>query len=374
MDNMNMIEDLVHYISKIAASKGYSQRNLASLCAEKGQTVSQSTISNMFTKPSSITLSTLMKVCNALDLNLSSVFRYIELSKTAIDSDEQRLIYNINHTAYKGYVGKYHVYFLPTHEMPGLDDTDPTSEGDADPANSGEETLVHGTLEFSDRYSTGECNAFLTIDCNDLTDDGEPFTKEFQGTLVYSTNGFMFCNLISNRYGDMWFLVFKHSNLNNKNLACVLGCAATSSSGLVRYPAIHRFCLCNAEQYPNIDESTQKRIEGILRLHNDRIFVSEKNINRLLENENLHPTFRRNLENYISNMAEPYYELPQSALRVHVPATEFSIIASRLCEISAMETVFHIRPEDSTDFTNLLRDIHVDPRRKKKNTKNKTAD
>ena len=71
----------------------------------------------------------------------------------------------------------------------------------------------------------------------------------------------------------MWFLVFDHGDLNNKELACIVGCAATSSSGRIRYPAIHRFCLCNTEQYPTVNPATQELIQGILRLQNNRIII-----------------------------------------------------------------------------------------------------
>ena len=72
-------------------------------------------------------------------------------------------------------------------------------------------------------------------------------------------------------------MVFNHGNLNNKELACVVGCAATASSGRIRHPAIHRFCLCNMQQYPVIDPDTQSLIEGLLRIQEKHIIIKKEN-------------------------------------------------------------------------------------------------
>lgn len=77
-------------------------------------------------------------------------------------------------------------------------------------------------------------------------------------------------------------MVFNHGNLNNKELACVIGCATTASSGRYRHHAIHRFCLCNMQQYPEIDSDTRTLIEGLLRIQEKHIWIKKETLNKLL--------------------------------------------------------------------------------------------
>ena len=241
MNNQEILQKIVAYIEAIMVDKSMTSRDLAEICAKRSGKMSPRTIDKMFKTPSSTTLSTLLKVCDGLDLNLNAVFHSIEIAKTSAENGQQRLVYEIDNPAYNGYTGNYHVFYLPTSAYP---------EDHAD------QTLVHGVLKLGDFNSMHECSAILDIDSGDLTTEGSPFSKHYEGTLIYSSNSQMFCRLVCSKYGDMWFMVFNHGNLNNKELACVVGCAATASSGRIRHPAIHRFCLCNMQQYPVIDPDT----------------------------------------------------------------------------------------------------------------------
>ena len=67
--------------------------------------MSPRTIDKMFNPPSSTTLSTLLKLCDGLDLNLNAVFHSIEIAKTSAENGQQRLVYEIDNPAYNGYTG-----------------------------------------------------------------------------------------------------------------------------------------------------------------------------------------------------------------------------------------------------------------------------
>lgn len=155
----------------------------------------------------------------------------------------------------------------------------------------------------------------------------------------------------------MWFLVFNHGNLNSNELACVLGCGATSSSGrTTRYPAIHRFCLCNKQKYPVINDETKRHIQGLLRLQNNELYVKKENVQTFLRRNDLDPTFRKNLENYL-NIADEYLELPKSVLRNKVQPSVFANTIAELCEVSAHEKTYYIFPNDDDELTSILRKI-----------------
>ena len=339
MKNTDIIQNVVSYISAIMKEQDISQKKLSEMCEKNGDSLTDRSISNMLKRPSSITISTLLKVCDALDLNLSSIFHAMEIAKTEDEHKQGKLVSNINNPAYNGYTGQYYVFFLPTS---------------ANPEDHSEKPLMCGTLTFGDIYSCNECAAILELDSGDTTRDGKPFKKHYHGRLIFSTNGFMFCNLVCNQLGDMWFLVFDHGHLNNTELACVVGCAATVSSGKPRYPTIHRFCLCNKAQYPEISDATKERIKGLLRLQNKNIFIKKECVTNYLQQDNLDPIFRRNLENHL-NIASEYYAIPKNVLDTDLPLSTYCKCISELCELSALEKAYHIHHSDDRELGSILK-------------------
>ena len=211
-----------------------------------------------------------------------------------------------------------------------------------------------------DFNSMHECSAILDIDSGDLTTESSPFSKHYEGTLVYSSNSQMFCRLVCSKYGDMWFMVFNHGNLNNKELACVVGCAATASSGRIRHPAIHRFCLCNMQQYPVIDPDTQSLIEGLLRIQEKHIIIKKETVDTLLKQEDFDSAFRTNLENYL-NIAQVYYALPKGTLKEDIPLSISIKELAKLSNVSSLEKTYHILHEDDRELSCILKNCLTTP-------------
>ena len=118
MNNQEILQKIVAYIEAIMVDKSMTSRDLAEICAKKSGKMSPRTIDKMFKTPSSTTLSTLLKVCDGLDLNLNAVFHSIEIAKTSAENGQQRLVYEIDNPAYNGYTGNYHVFYLPTSAYP----------------------------------------------------------------------------------------------------------------------------------------------------------------------------------------------------------------------------------------------------------------
>lgn len=136
MKNSDVIQNVVSYIQNTMEQRNISYRKLSELCEERGETLTAKTIGNMIKRPSSTTISTLLKVCDSLDLNLSSIFHAMEIAKTSDSQKQCRLFSTIDNPAYNGYTGEYHVFFLPTS---------------GDPQDHVEsKTLISGTLTFGD--------------------------------------------------------------------------------------------------------------------------------------------------------------------------------------------------------------------------------
>ena len=81
MNNQEILQKIVAYIEAIMVDKSMTSRDLAEICAKRSGKMSPRTIDKMFKTPSSTTLSTLLKVCDGLDLNLNAVFHSIEIAK-----------------------------------------------------------------------------------------------------------------------------------------------------------------------------------------------------------------------------------------------------------------------------------------------------
>ena len=133
MKNADIIKKITDYIQSVATERGLTHRDIANLCSQKGANVAQTTITKMFNKPSSMTISTLLKVCDGLDLNLNAIFHSLENMKTVGKNKGSRFRYDINDDAFVRYPGKYHIFFLSTT---------PNSE----------EKLIHGLQPFLKKF------------------------------------------------------------------------------------------------------------------------------------------------------------------------------------------------------------------------------
>ena len=96
MNNQEILRQIVDYIKSVMDERSLSSRDLAKICAEKAGKMSPRTIDYMFKAPSSTTISTLLKICDGLDLNLTAILHSIEIAKTASEKNQQKLIYCIS--------------------------------------------------------------------------------------------------------------------------------------------------------------------------------------------------------------------------------------------------------------------------------------
>ena len=171
MDNSKILSSILHHIKVEMQSRHLSQQKLADLCTEIGKKVSQGTISNMFNHPSSARLSSILNVCEALDLNLFAIFR--EIDNDISTNAESNLIYNINHPAFQGYLSPMYIYYIET-------------------SSTNSKRLLKGELSVGDFYHTNECFAHLRIDTKEVDDDGKTKYKDYYGNVVINRNTSIF--------------------------------------------------------------------------------------------------------------------------------------------------------------------------------------
>lgn len=271
MNNQEYVKKIVSYIRSYMEQNNITQKKLESLCKEKDSAVSQGTISNIFAKPSSARLSTLINICDGLDISLSSLMKNIELSQKLPDPSSNLMIYDTSDPSYRGYFKKYFIYFLSTDEK-----------------NNGE--LVYGELDFKNRNAPSPCKASLELYTGEPDPDtNRSRTKSYTGDMVISRVGCIYCNLISYEYGDIWTLAFNHLQLNIHSFIGAIGCGITSASGSKRFPTIHKVFLSSTE----LSEEQQRYVSGLLRLYRDEITISKKQLNAFMNHSGLDLKFKK---------------------------------------------------------------------------------
>lgn len=113
-------------------------------------------------------------------------------------------------------------------------------------------------------------------------------------------------------------------------------------------------CLFITDVIGYLDVDLFITLQGLLRIQNDRIFITKENVDAFLQRDDLDPTFRLNLENHL-NIAKEYYALPKGVLKNDVELSVFSKTIAELCELSALEKKYHIRHSDDRELTSILK-------------------
>lgn len=302
MDNITLISNQIgSKLKEIIRSKKLSQKDIVTLCRVKNIKISQATISNALNKPESMSLSTLIKICNGLDIYIPDLLSADPLE--SIDNVKSAFILDSSDDAYSGYLGDFHIYFLPT--------TGTSSK------------LVHGNLSFKHDSSTNRCIAIMDLDTGGRTANNEPIWKHYTGNLVISLRQHCaYCTLISKKLGEICLFIFEHDYLNNNSLYCTMANAVTSSAGRFRQPTVHRICLSRYE----LNDDAMRLLIGELLMINDRFFISEKNLKNFFKLNSISLDFRKKIENLINQTTNRYYMLSEKSLQTPLSATELSCV------------------------------------------------
>ena len=325
MNNQEYVRAIISYIKNYMETNKITQPKLVALCKEKNAEVSQGTISIVFNKkPSAIRLSTLINICDGLDINLSSLMKNIEMTQKLPDPSDNLMIYDSSDPSYRGYLKKYYIYFLSTNEK-----------------NNGE--LVHGKLDFSKRKTPSPCEATLEL----YTGEPDPNTNKsrikcYTGDMVISRVGCIYCNLVSYEYGDIWTLVFNHLQLNINSFIGAIGCGITSSSGSMRFPTIHKVFLSSSE----LTEEQQRYVGGLLRLYRDEIIISKQQLEAFLNHPDLDRKFKNNIERALT-AHETYYNIPLNMIKPSVINESYTKELSILLQYSSMPCNDKITKEET---------------------------
>lgn len=254
-------KDVIQKIKNVMDQKSISQVTLANKIG-----MGQSTLSKFLAGDTRVSLEHIAKICWALEIDPGDI---LSLNQENLPQAARTVPYNCirntetlitspTHSAFKGYLRDFHVYFNSTI--------------------SSEDVILEGILKFESSSDSDVCTADLVLDTGKKRADGTSITKHYTGELIISLSmSACYCTLISTKISEICFLVFHHMFLFHEDLICRLACVATVSSGGNKRPTMHRMLISRTP----LDVSDHKNddfkfVRGQLMLNNSEIYITEK--------------------------------------------------------------------------------------------------
>lgn len=254
-------KDVIQKIKQVMDQKSMSQVVLANKIG-----MGQSTLSKFLAGDTRVSLSHIAKICWALEINPGDILSLDQeqLPRAAAtvpyghSRNSETLITSPAHSAFKGYLRAFYVYFNSTI--------------------SSEDIILEGILKFEPSPDTDICTADLVLDTGKKRADGTPITKHYTGELIISLSmSACYCTLISPEISEICFLVFHHMFLFHEELICRLACVSTVSSGGNKRPTIHRMLISrNRLDVSNHKSDDFNFVRGQLMLNSSEIYITEK--------------------------------------------------------------------------------------------------
>lgn len=287
MDYNNRIEDslkqIASNISYIMATRGVTQKTIERKCKGAGLKVSQSTISNARNGKGNITLTTLLAIAYALDVNVVELLDKpfnndnTDTGKDISDNQEYKqesLISNPDSSFTKKYLGKFHILFYRT-----------SSQG---------EQLVRGTLQINRDPEHNKLRAFLILQTGEIDiDTKRPQEKVYEGDFYVSyPMKSIYIYLVNHSIGEACMLIGQHLYTTNALVETTMAVAVTNASGINRRPTVHRVCM---SREPATGEALEY-IKGQLLMNTSEIFITQDQINTFCEREDIPISFKKALK------------------------------------------------------------------------------
>jgi|GEM_PF-4916038 len=242
-------------LSEIMETQELAQIDIVERGHQKNISLGSATVSKLLKGEDNITLKTLIQLSMVLEVPL---LRLLEEKCVFDGKDNEMLIENSYHRAFKGYKGNYHVYFFPTEK------------------NSRDNELLHAVMKTEEE---GELVKVKFILYTGQFKDGKQITKEYQGNMIISLSvNAVYFQLKSEAEGEYCFLIIHHFFLNHNELDTCLGVAITSSSGEDKRPTMQRICLTRRE----MEKEKQEKLAGFLRLGDTKLFMYKRDYDALI--------------------------------------------------------------------------------------------
>lgn len=296
---LNYQEHVGSNIQDIMKRKKITQKEMEIKCADAGFTISQATISNAKRGNGNITISTLLAIAYALDVDIMELLDAPYSTKTEdiakefalLDFTGEMFITNPESIYIKCYLGTYHILFYKT-----------SCSGD---------DMVHGTIQFMPNNNGTSCDVVMQIKLEENLKSNMSNIKEYRGQLVASPlMRSMYVFLSNSELGESAMILFQQIFTSRHMVETAMAVAITTASGANRRPTVHRMCLSRNE----IPADKIEYIRGQLLMNTEEIFLTDKQIDFICLQKNVPESFKELLRKARIKAKDPCYRIQEASL------------------------------------------------------------
>lgn len=258
-------------------NRGWDQKTLA-----KNSNQSQSTISNIISGKTTVSMKTIFEVMEILEMDPLSELAMCGKSTTGssvVQADSLRhllhsispnLICDPDNIAFRGQMGHYYIYFHST--------------------NRHNPQCLRGDLTLYNEHQI--CKVRLQIDTRSSSDEtADKDSKIYNGIASISPiQQAVYVILVNESIGEMSFLAFPYHQILTKErqIECTMAMALTVSSGIdSRLPTAHRMFLSRKL----LDSKSEALILAQLLMNKSLIRISEEQFHKMLTEKTMDPYF-----------------------------------------------------------------------------------
>lgn len=296
--DMNLLKHqkiLKKNIERLKTQKNLNQNKIKEKCNQAGYTISQSTVSNILNAKGNITLSNLLAIASAFEVDIKELFVdsiYDEEINSLPVQNTEAFICNPDSVFLTGYLGDFHVLFYKT--------------------SGSSNDMVTGLLQIKKNNDSSKCIATLKINVDEIDNaSGESAIKIYEGELIVShPMRAVYVQLINNKLGEMAMLVFQHIFTSYRNVETAMAVAITTASGANRRPTVHRMALSRTP----IDPERLKYIKGQLLMNTSDVFITDEQIECFCNEEDVPESFKELLRKVKTATKTHCYCIPEGSL------------------------------------------------------------
>lgn len=247
-----ILQKILSVIEQCICERKIRQKELISLCRDKGYTISQSELSRILTHKVVLGLYPAMAMCDVLGIDIMQILHPERKRRERFELSGKMFVVDPKRPEIENYLGAYNALFHATDFR--------------------EDKLLYGRLELTPRDDGDHayCSAVFVLNTDDMDMQGEPIKKKYQGQFFVSPQmGIAYCFLVNNNLGEICSIEFRHRVFFYKRVECRLGLVLTTSTGEKKMPATHKMLIYRG----NLDFAQKEQLAHMLKLDNTEMYI-----------------------------------------------------------------------------------------------------
>lgn len=294
LDKEETIEYILQEIQKQISKRKLKQSDILELCKEKGYMISQSELSRILSRKTSLGLYPAIALADVLGLNLNELLYPERKQASGWKLSPDVFAVHPKDKDIKNYLGTYTTIFHSTD----VQETDKFLFGRLVLyAQDGENGIPY-------------CAALFSLDTGETDSKGEPILKKYYGQFLVSRRlNVAYCLLFNNQWGEVSVIEFRHRSFLFRKVACRLGLVLTVSAGERKIPVAHKFLMYREEQ--KLNPKQEKLLLNMLKMTGKEVYI-EEDVLKMSHTAEVYPTIKEVIDRI---PAVPYYVLSPAVLK-----------------------------------------------------------